>query len=243
MSFSTTIKNNLIYLCTASLLLSSTIMIAQNNPKYTERSLNEKSIEELALIRNEILAKKGYVFTNSKYSNYFEQQDWYKPASSNGNIVLEANENTLVDLIKKVETKKKEMRVKALNDLKELKKVVNANDKKQFDKLVPTPDREVDLMSSFKSIFDVCNIDGINWTQNEGIYKVTVDNGDAISIYYIKFTNTQVILSEGRIKHSEIFGDFRDGYSSYQSEDEYVTWFYFNITESGLKFDRWNVAG
>ncbi|MDR0194369.1 MAG: YARHG domain-containing protein [Myroides sp.] len=243
MTFKTVIRHNLIYIYTTSLLFISTISLSQNTPKYSEKVLNEKSIEELALMRNEILAKKGYVFTNSKYSNYFERQKWYKPTSSNNTITLDANENTLVDLIKKVETKKKEMRVKALNDLKELKKIVYANDKVQFDKLVSTPDREVELISSFKSIFDVCSIDSINWTQNEGLYKVTVDNGDAISIYYIKFTNTQVILSEGRIKHSEIFGDFSDGYSSYQSEDEYIIWFYFDMTDKGLKFIKYNVAG
>jgi len=75
------------------------------------------------------------------------------------------------------------------------------------------------------------------------IILVSIDNGDAISIYYIKFTNTQVILSEGRIEHSEIFGDFGDGYSSYESESEYVTWYIFNITEQGLKFVKSDTAG
>ncbi|WP_164071942.1 YARHG domain-containing protein [Myroides marinus] len=243
MTFKTVIRHNLIYIYTSSLLFISTISLSQNTPKYSEKVLNENSIEELALMRNEILAKKGYVFTNSKYSNYFERQKWYKPASSNNTITLDANENTLVDLIKKVETKKKEMRVKALNDLKELKRIINSNDKAQLSKFALTLNKDTYYINSLKSIFDVCNIDDINWTQKEGLNKVSIDNGDAISIYYIKFTNTQVILSEGRIQHSEIFGDYGDGYSSYESEDEYVTWYFFSITEQGLKFQKIDGAG
>ncbi|MDM1534584.1 hypothetical protein [Myroides marinus] len=126
------------------------------------------------------------------------------------------------------------MRVKALNDLKELKRIINSNDKAQLSKFALTLNKDTYYINSLKSIFDVCNIDDINWTQKEGLNKVSIDNGDAISIYYIKFTNTQVILSEGRIQHSEIFGDYGDGYSSYESEGEYVTWYFFSIGYSGL---------
>ncbi|MDR2221940.1 MAG: YARHG domain-containing protein [Flavobacteriaceae bacterium] len=237
----------LIFICSFILLSFTTISYGQNKQKpltkYTEKELVSKSVEELALLRNEILARKGYVFTKGIYADYFDLMDWYTPVSSNSTIVLDAHENAQIDLIKKIEAQKKDIRTKALNDLKELKRIVNTNNKALFDKFVPIKEKDTNLMEGFKDILNTCNIDGINWTQKEGLYKVTIDNGDAISIYYIKFTNTEVILSGGRIKHSEIFSDFNDGYSSYHSEDEYVEWFYFKLTEQGLKFDRWNMAG
>ncbi|MDR0228361.1 MAG: YARHG domain-containing protein [Flavobacteriaceae bacterium] len=246
MNYTTSLKQVLIIPTLMFLLLTST-SYAQHQTyslkKYTEKELSSKSVEELALLRNEILARKGYVFSKGIYADYFDLQDWYKPIQSNTTIVLTENENVQIDLIKKIENQKKVIRTKALSDLKELKKVVNSNNKTLFDKLVPTKEKDVNLMDGIKDVLNTCNIDGINWTQKEGLYKVTIDNGDAISIYYIKFTNTEVILSGGRIKHSEIHGDFNDGYSGYHSEDEYVEWFYFKLTEQGLKFDRWNIAG
>lgn len=236
-------KQLLIGCCTVVFTLTSTGIYAQSK-KYTEKELTTMSVEELALLRNEVLARKGYVFSNGIYSSYFEMQKWYNPAKSNNLIVLDANENAQVDLIKKIENQKKAMRTKAISDLKEIKKAVNANNKALFDKYVfDKENRDANLMDSFKTILNTCNLDGINWTKNQGLYKVTIDNGDAVSVIYIKFSNTQVILSEGRIEHSEIFGDFSDGYSSYESESEYTQWFYFNITEQGLKFVKWDMAG
>lgn len=34
---------------------------------------------DVDLIRNEIFARKGYVFTNKMFKNYFESQEWYNP--------------------------------------------------------------------------------------------------------------------------------------------------------------------
>lgn len=129
------IKHTLISCCTVILLLATTSIEAQTKPsstKYTEKELTNLSVEELALLRNEVLAQKGYVFSKGIYASYFEMQNWYKPAKSNSGIVLNDAENAQVTLIKKVEDQKKAMRTKAINDLKEIKKAVNTNNSSEL---------------------------------------------------------------------------------------------------------------
>ena len=47
--------------------------------------LKTKSKEELRFIRNEVFARKGYVFKSQNLNNYFKGRLWYKP---NPNIAL-----------------------------------------------------------------------------------------------------------------------------------------------------------
>ena len=48
----------------------------------TESDLNGLSKFDTGLIRNEIFARKGYVFKNEPYKSYFNSQAWYKPNPS-----------------------------------------------------------------------------------------------------------------------------------------------------------------
>lgn len=48
----------------------------------TESDLNGLSQFDTGLIRNEIYAKKGYVFKDEPYKSYFNSQAWYKPNPS-----------------------------------------------------------------------------------------------------------------------------------------------------------------
>lgn len=71
----------------------------------TESDLKDKSKEELALMRNEIFARKGYIFQTEPYKSYFNSKSWYKPNSDfsvemfnqtekeNINIILQAESN------------------------------------------------------------------------------------------------------------------------------------------------------
>ena len=45
----------------------------------TEYDLRYKTKEEVALIRNEIYARHGYIFKSETYQSYFESKDWYRP--------------------------------------------------------------------------------------------------------------------------------------------------------------------
>ncbi|MFH6966589.1 YARHG domain-containing protein [Flavobacterium sp. FlaQc-28] len=52
-----------------------------------ESKLKNEDIFSLKLLKNEIYARKGYVFSNSQYSDIFKKYDWYKPLNDNGSIV------------------------------------------------------------------------------------------------------------------------------------------------------------
>ena len=57
-----------------------------SNTEYlTETDVENLSVDELALARNEIIARHGRIFTDEKYKVYFESKSWYKGT-------IEANE-------------------------------------------------------------------------------------------------------------------------------------------------------
>lgn len=65
-------------------------------PSITTRFLDESELykytkKELAYIRNEIYARKGYVFHVEEYKNYFENKDWYVPNTNIKNDYSDLN--------------------------------------------------------------------------------------------------------------------------------------------------------
>ncbi len=70
-----------------------------------EEELRKKSKKELRLLRNEIFARKGYVFKNEEIKNFFESKDWYQP-QPNKKIELSEIEQLNVNLIKRIENDK-----------------------------------------------------------------------------------------------------------------------------------------
>lgn len=48
----------------------------------SDSDLEGKTKEEVALIRNEIYARHGYVFNTEAYQEYFSQKEWYQPKPS-----------------------------------------------------------------------------------------------------------------------------------------------------------------
>ena len=212
-----------------------------------ENQLNRKSLEELALLRNEILARKGYVFSTEKYSRYFESQNWYKPVQSNSKIRLSEIENRNIEIIKQLETREKTKRNRAISDLKELKSALNTNNETVIGKYLSEIPREAEyynaIISELKEALNKIDLNNIHWNKNSGLYKVTVDNGFSISSYEILFDYETIRIMSGMNSHSEIFGDFEDGYSDYMSEDEAQIWFVFKMTENGIIFERWDSAG
>ena len=59
--------------------------------------------EQLRLMRNEILARHGYVFQSKDLRDYFSKKWWYKPVADNNSIKLNIVEQTNVQLIKSEE--------------------------------------------------------------------------------------------------------------------------------------------
>lgn len=59
------------------------------------------SKQELRIMRNEIFARHGYIFSSPDLQTYFYAQPWYKPVSKN--VSLNAIERYNVDFIKSFE--------------------------------------------------------------------------------------------------------------------------------------------
>ena len=71
-------------------------VIEDSNTRYlTEEDLSNYTKAELGLIRNEIFARYGYVFTTEPYKTYFSSKNWYKPDES-----VEANTELLNEVEK-----------------------------------------------------------------------------------------------------------------------------------------------
>ena len=219
-----------------------------------ENQLSGKSLEELALLRNEILARKGYIFSTERYWRYFGNQKWYKQVQSNDEIKLTEIENKNIEIIKKLEAREKTKRDRAISDLKELKSALNSNNKAVIRKYLSKIEEDKNLskieegfyngfISGLKEVLNKIDLNDIHWTKNSGLYRVEIDNGFCISRYEILFEYETVRIMSGIDSHSEIFGDFEDGYSDYMSEYEHSAWVVFKITENGIIFDHWDGAG
>ena len=59
--------------------------------------------DDLAIIRNEIFASKGYIFKTNRFKSYFAEQEWYKPQFDNVDKNLSDNEKENIKLIRALE--------------------------------------------------------------------------------------------------------------------------------------------
>ena len=62
-------------------------------------TLSQYKKETLRLMRNEIMARHGYVFQAQDLKDYFSREPWYKPCDDNSSIKLSFIEQLNVDLI------------------------------------------------------------------------------------------------------------------------------------------------
>lgn len=77
-------------------LLISFVAVAQipkDCSKCSTEIINETKIQSLdsyalKLLKNEMYARKGYVFSNAVYAGYFKKFDWYKPLNDNSKIIF-----------------------------------------------------------------------------------------------------------------------------------------------------------
>lgn len=66
---------------------------------FTLDELNKKTEEELAVIKNEIFASHGYMFTTEKWQDYFESKSWYMPSDDDATGKLTEIEKKNIELI------------------------------------------------------------------------------------------------------------------------------------------------
>ncbi len=62
----------------------------------------------IRLMRNEIYARRGYVFNSADLKAYFGKQPWYKPLNNNASVKLNAIEELNIELLKANETAARE---------------------------------------------------------------------------------------------------------------------------------------
>lgn len=80
------------------------IISTSNSSNINISSLNDYSVEELFLARNEIFARNGYVFKSSpNLQAYFESKTWYKPDVSYNGLPKSDLENQNSQCIKSIE--------------------------------------------------------------------------------------------------------------------------------------------
>lgn len=68
--------------------------------------LSDFNPEEGRIMRNDIWARHGYVFSDPELRSYFSQQPWYKPGNDNSSIRLSSIEQLNVELIQTMEAQK-----------------------------------------------------------------------------------------------------------------------------------------
>lgn len=61
--------------------------------------IDQMSLNELRILRNEIFAKHGHVFESRDLRQHFASQDWYSPAAAGEMTPLSLEEKLLVDNI------------------------------------------------------------------------------------------------------------------------------------------------
>ena len=90
-----------------SLEPSSEIYILPDSNKklYEINDLRVLTADQLALARNEIYARYGYIFKTQKYADYFSAQSWYKPNPNYtvDDSVLNSFEKENITLIQQLE--------------------------------------------------------------------------------------------------------------------------------------------
>jgi len=75
-------------------------MFPSDSRYITYSDLNGMTKDEVALLRNEIYARHGYIFQSEAYSSYFENMSWYYPNpdfdESLFNSIEKKNKETIV---------------------------------------------------------------------------------------------------------------------------------------------------
>ncbi|KAA1244033.1 YARHG domain-containing protein [Aquimarina sp. RZ0] len=79
-----------------------TDQIATSFQFLSEEVLKTKNKEELRLIRNEVFARKGYVFKSEDLNTYYKTKSWYTPNTS-VKVTLSDEEQNYIDKIKTLE--------------------------------------------------------------------------------------------------------------------------------------------
>ena len=135
--------------------------------------LGRFSKDELRMMRNEILARHGWVFQSKDLKDHFASQSWYQPLGNNYSVKISLVEKTNIELIKHEETLGEKDRVHAENPVEAPKQeVVEEAPKQEVVKETPKP---VEVSSTIAN--------GSRWWDGQRLYTAQVDAaGDVLMV-------------------------------------------------------------
>ncbi len=203
------------------------------------------SIDEIRLITNEIFARNGYQFENSRFQNFFEEKSWYKSKNDNKSVVFNEIEKKNIKLFQDKTKELKNNQQELVNQLKILKNLILNDKKKELETKFGYYDEDrvlEDELKSIKEVLNKINLDDINYYKSNGLNSTMTDNGFVKIVYEISIENENVNLYFNYMENSKIIKDF-DEFTDYHSEYEYMYNWQFEFKNNKLKFIKINIAG
>jgi hypothetical protein len=193
--------------------------------KITEEELQNMDSGKYEYARNEIFARKGHIFSNSKFKTYFSTKSWYKPKKQVSMKDLNAVEEYNVKLIKFFEDKLKFVYRDATSTVLKYE-TFKENKKIQYD-----------LNGDGKK-------DVIQYRRTSDGFILSVNNKSVSSSYYNLADSFAIVDMDKKDKYKEII------ISDYGPSDDSESAFYFYngkdiiymgttgaLFEGGLKID------
>ncbi len=226
---------------------------ACDSKKYSEKDINHLSLLELKIFRNEIFARHQYVFKNDRLKDYFlGRYDWYKPNyKSENKIELNNFEKENSNLFLKKENDKIELKKTIIEKLSAFKQALISNNtlmtNASISKFITDNEYEnsLSIRKELNEILISINIERIHWYNERGLFKVTIDDGHFINETSVKINGSRIILQYANIGYSELLKDettFSFG-SDFYSENEYQSWYTFEIQNNELILIEHQAAG
>lgn len=210
----------------------------------TLSEIEDLSLDEVNLLKNEIYARNGYQFESTRLNDYFSSQSWYTEKESNDKVVLSEIEKTNVSLLSKREKELEKQRRSLIAQLEQLKQLVLANDTASLRKNFGwTPEFSSESVQWLAPTFTLVQPSQIHFYKHLGVYKIGIDNGYQIIYHSITISGSHVMINQNYATHSEIIEDF-DQFTDYRSEMEesYLGW-QFEFENGKLQFVRELAAG
>lgn len=210
-----------------------------------EEQLKGLSLDEIRLLTNEIFARNGYQFENSRFQEFFESKTWYKSKKDNKKVIFNEIEEQNIKILQEVSKKIKLQREDITIQLKKFKELI-LTDKKSELKLQYNFDygKEIGLEDSkfLKEVLVKINLDDINYYKNKGLQSITVDNGYVKILFELAIEDENINIFYSYMAHSKIIEDFNE-FTDYHSENEFMYNWQFVYKNGKIKFIRLALAG
>lgn len=208
----------------------------------TTEQIKDKSLDEIRVLTNEIYARKGYVFKEARFQEYFESKSWYKAVKTNADVQLNGIEKQNVEFFQKRRKQLEDQRKQVLELLKTFKKSVLLNDSHSLTNQFGYTSENPSDIDYLKKVLNEIDVNAIDWYKNKGLHKVLVDNGFAIIEYSVRIETNKIDFVYNFMTHSEIIEDF-GVYTDYHSENEGMFNWQFEFVNGKLHFIQLVVAG